>query len=659
MGNIEKLTQIYIEAFSSASGSKKDAPVQKKRWGKHITHLMHCIDMGKSPKAISTVFSDLRRDYFALKNMSKADASFRRSSLKNVVTFLAKKDIGFLRSRHSDAEIEKFLENAAKNKGTMVKSVGIDEKFFKLENGRIREQIVELVQTDPTVEFPAAREMNRHFHLHLGPTNSGKTYESIQMLKKASKGVYLGPLRLLALEIYDTLTEAGVRCSMVTGEEHIFVEDENVVSQTIETVDINEEYDIAVIDECQLIEDDLRGHSWSKAVLGLRAKEIYLCASANVEKLLIGIITACNDTYDITYHERKTPLIIEDEPLRLTEDTIKDEIKKGDCLITFSKKSVLDLAARLEMAGIKASVIYGKLPPETRKREVYRFTENETDVVVATDAIGMGVNLPIRRVIITSNRKFDGHDVRPLAASEVLQIAGRAGRFGIYNEGYVNTSVVEFHGRLKKMMTESLPDISTARLGFPKVLLSLDEELDAIISSWENIKAKAPYEKIATKEMLSLYQTLKLESRNFSQVPDGDDKEVLYGLITVPVDIKNTLVVSQWVNYCKTYNAAPTLEFPRVPKYKYGKDLERYEDYYKLLDLYHLFSNHMGKEMDEEFLMEEKTRCEEKIEELLAGSKKNYVRRCMYCRKPLAIDNSFRVCDECHGMKYRGIKLYR
>lgn len=652
----ERLTEIYIESFAGWK-TGKDVPIYKKKWGKHLEQLKLQVEAGVAGKHICGVIPELRKDYFSLKTLSKAETSRRKKALRPIVARLAEREISILKRRYSDEDIEIFLRFLAGHSALVCKGQAIEDKYSFAEDVNIEKRIVELVQTDPTVEYPKAREMTRHFHLHLGPTNSGKTHDAIESLKNAQNGVYLGPLRLLALEIYDTLSEAGVSCSMLTGEEHIYNPEATVVSQTIETLDITQEYDVAVIDEGQMIDDDSRGHAWSRAVLGVRAREVYVCASENVKDLLVGIIHACKDTYDIVRHERMTELFVEDDVVNLDSRNIKGAIQKGDCLIAFSKRAVLDLAARLEMAGFKASVIYGKLPPETRKREVARFTSGQTDVVVATDAIGMGVNLPIRRIILTANKKYDGREVRGLYATEVLQIAGRAGRFGIYDKGYVTSSIEGYNSKIKAMLERALPSVTRARLGFPMVLLSIDDKLDAIISTWESIKATAPYEKVSTAEMLELYRILKVSSKNFEQIPDGDDKNVLYSMISVPLDAKNTTVVSQWVEYCKNYSASPMLEFPHMPVIRKNRALEAYEDYYKLLDLYHMFSIHMGKEMDEEELLSEKEKTEERIEAILSGNKNGFVRRCMYCRKPLPIETSYRVCDDCHSLKYRGYSM--
>ncbi len=112
-------------------------------------------------------------------------------------------------------------------------------------------------------------------------------------------------------------------------------------------------------------------------------------------------------------------------------------LKLGDAVVAFSRRDVLMLRDQIAAAGHPVSVIYGALPPEVRRREAERFAEGASHILVATDAIGMGLNLPIRRVLFSTMSKFDGVTDRPLGESEVHQIAGRAGRYGIHEEGFV------------------------------------------------------------------------------------------------------------------------------------------------------------------------------------------------------------------------------
>lgn len=543
-----------------------------------------------------------------------------------------------------------FLEFLVSDPRLITAGKPLREKYEQYVRETTKDQIQQKVQTDPTVEFSETRQMERHFILHIGPTNSGKTYSSLERLKEARNGVYLSPLRLLALEVYDRMTAAGVPCSMLTGEEHIETENHRVISQTIETADLDMEYDIAVIDEGQMLADEFRGAHWVRAIMGIRCKEIHVCASPDAKDILKKIIKKCADTYEVVYHNRKTPLLMDKEPFPLKETNLLPYIHEGDAFIVFSKRSVLDLAARFEMQHIRASVIYGNLPPEIRKEEVRKFVEHETDVVISTDAIGMGLNLPIRRIIFAETKKFDGRQRRYLNASEILQIAGRAGRYGLYDEGYVTGITDVSCEHLSGEINRRLPPIQHARLAFPKVLLGIDKDLDDILRMWKALPDVFPYKKIEITEMLTLYRTLKKETDNFRKLPDGNNREVLYEMVSCPLDVKNADIVALWVHYCIHYQADISLDFPMRDYVTAESALEQCETYYRMLDLYHVFSLRMGKVIDEDRLRAEKDKVDLEIMEILGSSKRNYIKTCKYCGKVLPIDYEFGICQKCFKM---------
>ena len=164
---------------------------------------------------------------------------------------------------------------------------------------KVKNRILELVPMRPEMEFAEVREMHRHFILHIGPTNSGKTFRSLERLKLARRGVYLGPLRLLALEVYEQMNKYEVPCTMRTGQECIEEDGSRVTASTIEMADFDENYDIAVIDEAQMVTDPDRGHSWTKAILGIRAGEIHICMSPAAEQAIIHLIELCGDDYEV------------------------------------------------------------------------------------------------------------------------------------------------------------------------------------------------------------------------------------------------------------------------------------------------------------------------------------------------------------------------
>jgi ATP-dependent RNA helicase SUPV3L1/SUV3 len=289
--------------------------------------------------------------------------------------------------------------------------------------------------------FTLARKRARQHHLYLGPTNSGKTYHALNALMEAKTGVYLAPLRLLAMEVRDRLVQAGVPCNLITGEERLYMDGAQHTASTIEMMHSMKAVDVAVIDEIQMLQDPDRGQAWTAALIGVPAKQVFICGSNAVTTLCTKALEALDESYTITYLERKIPLIFEENSLcgkRYNKAKLKHQLQKGDAIVAFSRKDVLTLSARFRNWGFKVASIYGALSPEVRRHESERFLSGEADILVATDAIGMGLNLPIRRVIFANIHKFDGIAPRYLNATEVRQIAGRAGRYGVYETGYVN-----------------------------------------------------------------------------------------------------------------------------------------------------------------------------------------------------------------------------
>ena len=173
----------------------------------------------------------------------------------------------------------------------------------------IRTSLEVLMALNPKDEYPEARAMDRHFILHLGGTNTGKTYAGFQRLKQARTGVYLAPLRLLALEAQEVLLDAGIDCSLTTGEEEDRRAGDTHVAATAEKLDLKQPYEVAVIDECQMIADRQRGYAWTRAILGVLAPEVHLCAAPEAKDLLLRIIASCGDSYEVEVHHRKTPLV--------------------------------------------------------------------------------------------------------------------------------------------------------------------------------------------------------------------------------------------------------------------------------------------------------------------------------------------------------------
>ena len=465
---------------------------------------------------------------------------------------LAKKDLEFL-PELTQEELEHVLKMQGIRRYLLTNSLERAYQLFYIPK-TIKKGIRESVKRRPEDEYPETRAMKRRFILHIGPTNSGKTHDALERLKQAEHGAYFGPLRLLALEVYDRLNSEHVPCSMITGEETLEVPGAVCQACTVEMLNDHEYFDVAVVDECQMAADPYRGHNWTRAVLGLRAEEIHLCMAPEAEDIMVQMIKRCGDSFQIVRHKRSTRLTLEKKPYSLKRD-----LKKGDALIVFSKKSVLALAAHLENQGVRCSVIYGSLPPATRREQVRRFLERETEVVVSTDAIGMGLNLPIRRIVFVETRKFDGTARRSLLPEEIRQIAGRAGRFGLYDEGFV-TAIDDIETIEDGLSARPLP-IMKAYVGFPEQLLNLPAEIDTLVKIWAGMEAPAIYEKMEVDELLSLYMSFE---RIHGDHLEEFTKQEIYKLITCSVDIDNRLVMDLWKDYCREYREVDELEFPTV-----------------------------------------------------------------------------------------------
>ena len=639
-----KLNQFYIEEYERAGRKKSKNSVRDSVLQSRVKNLQRAFRRARPYQTNSQVLEDLHRQ---LKNVAAyAYRKNRRELIEQINTEMIPKltalDLGLLLEEQREGINGEFLAWLRRTMPEAVCSETLFTLYPKFRRYKVRNRILELVPARPEMEFAEVRELRRHFIFHIGPTNSGKTFQALERLKEAACGVYLGPLRLLALEVYERMNEMGVPCTMRTGQECIEEENSRVTASTIEMADFDENYDIAVIDEAQLVADTDRGHSWTKAVLGLRAEEIHICMSPAAEQVICHLVGLCGDDYEVRRYERKTELICEDRPF-----VFPDDVREGDALIAFSKKSVLDVAGRLEEAGVSSSVIYGSLPPEIRRRQTRLFNRGKTKVAVATDAIGMGLNLPVRRIVFLQADKFDGTSRRPLRTPEIKQIAGRAGRYGIYDKGYVSAMGEQELEYIRERFEAPEEPLTQVNLGFPQVLLDINAPLDELMKIWYSVTPSEPFVKENIDEALYLYEQAK-KCRNM--IDGFENKHLLYRMITCPIDIKDRKVVALWLNYCKTWSADVSLERPVLRREKKGGILQ-YETYYKQLDLYYQFSHRMQKEIDEEWLAAEREKTEMQIMNYLAKGKQNYIARCRYCGKLLPLGSPFQVCDRCYGRK--------
>lgn len=278
--------------------------------------------------------------------------------------------------------------------------------------------------------FRTARALKRRITLVTGPTNSGKSHTALEALAQAESGLALAPLRLLAHEFREAMLSRGVAASLTTGEERIIDPTARHLAATVEMCPFHNPVDVAIIDEAQMLSDPDRGAAWTAAIMGVPARHVFILGAPDCIPLVKRIAELCNDPVDEIHLERKSPL-------RPAGSIALTDLGKGDALIAFSRRDVLDLRAELMAHNRRVAVIYGALSPEVRRAEAARFNNGDADILIATDAIGMGLNLSIRRVIFSTLRKYDGRQTRNLVSQEVKQIGGRAGRFGKHEEGLV------------------------------------------------------------------------------------------------------------------------------------------------------------------------------------------------------------------------------
>lgn len=555
-------------------------------------------------------------------------ASMLGIKLKNVPEFITpslRDKTGRNNDRYTRADIIAALSNS-----TFANSVKLTGTFVQAIYGDIYELFNKY---SAAYYISKAAELNRRFILHIGPTNSGKTHDAIQRLMEKGDGTYLAPLRLLALEVYDRLNQNGVPCELLTGEEHEVMPGADVVSSTIEMCDYNRHYKVAVIDEAQMIADPERGAQWTKAICMVDAEEVHICLAPEAEYLISSMIRDFEGKIQVIRHERLAPLKWAGGFGDITD------VMPGDALIVFSRRSVLELSAALADRGIEASVIYGALPPMSRREEVRKFTEGKTSCVVATDAIGMGISIPIKRIVFMETWKFDGKIRRKLNTGEIRQIAGRAGRYGIYPEGLVASVDNEF--LIKDAIKHIPPQVEKYTIPFPGELVESGYDFTNLFLAWRCTGTGLSYAvKADITSMELLYSTL----RPF--IPETADKNLVFSMITCPAYESSPELLNYWKE-CAVAAIQGKADDIKMPDFD-TSTLEGCELQYKGIDIYHQIMRRIGVEVHD---ADERTRICELINSLLEKDIGRYVKKCLVCGKKLPFSRKKSYCRKCYEQK--------
>ena len=495
--------------------------------------------------------------------------------------------------------------------------------------------------------FPMARGMRRKLTLHIGPTNSGKTYEAMEKLRKADTGYYLAPLRLLALEGYEGLKEQGIDASLITGEEQILDDDATHISSTIEMLNFEVDVDVCVIDEVQMIDDRDRGWAWANAIIGTPAKEIIMTGSTNSKEAVIALADYLGEELEIVEFERKNPLRL------LDVSTNTKDVEPGTAIIAFSRKDVLRLKQNFSR-DFKVSVVYGNLSPEVRREEARRFREGETEILVATDAIAMGMNLPIKTLLFSKAEKFDGVSQRNLHPSEIHQISGRAGRYGLNEEGFVGalnpeTLKIVKKNFYKEAKTITIPFKVMANLEHIKLVSNILEENslhEILLFFVENMEFNGPFNATNLDDMLAA-----------SEIVDKFDLDIAtkYHLACAPLTLKSPYIIEAYESYMVALEKKNTVPYTAAILYgnfaQTADELLRAEDMVKEISLYLWLSYRFN----EYFVDESKARktrhvINKYIEESLHQS--HFIQTCKLCHKPLPLNTKYSICQSCFKKHY-------
>jgi len=329
----------------------------------------------------------------------------------------------------------------------------------------------------------------------LGPTNTGKTYVAIEKMLEFETGIFGLPLRLLAREVYDKCVNkvGSDKVALITGEEKIIPNGANYFICTVESMPKDKLVDFVAIDEIQMCADRERGHIFTERMLETRGTKLTMLLGSQV---MAKIIEELIDNVDFEKKDRYS---------KLSYSGIKkiSRLDRKVAIIAFSIEEVYAIAELVRRQKGGAAVIMGSLSPKTRNSQVGLYQSGDVDYLIATDAIGMGLNMDINEIYFSNLKKFDGKKTRRLNLIEMSQIAGRAGRFK--NDGGFGTT-----GDCETLNSDEIEKIEKHQLPDTKTIYWRNSKLDF----------QSPEKLIASLE-------LKPNKKNLLRTTDSLDESVL------------------------------------------------------------------------------------------------------------------------------------
>ncbi len=333
----------------------------------------------------------------------------------------------------------------------------------------------------------------------LGPTNTGKTHMAIEKMLDFNSGIFGFPLRLLAREVYDKCVKkiGSAKVALITGEEKIIPNSAQYFICTVEAMPKDKVVDFIAVDEIQMCGDRERGHIFTDRLLNFRGEVLTMFLGSQIMKNIIsGIIP-------------ETRFIEQQRFSKLSYNGHKkiSRLDRKSALIAFSVEEVYAIAELVRRQKGGAAVIMGSLSPKTRNSQVEIYQAGDVDYLVATDAIGMGLNMDIEQVSFSSLKKFDGKKTRRLRTTEISQIAGRAGRYKV--DGSFGVT-----GGCENLQSDEIERIESHKL----------DEIKFLFWRNSNLNFNSAEDLIQSLEK-------KPSSKNFFRISDSLDENVLKYLV--------------------------------------------------------------------------------------------------------------------------------
>tara|TARA_B100001093_G_scaffold482221_1_gene513668 strand:- start:1388 stop:3868 length:2481 start_codon:yes stop_codon:yes gene_type:complete len=364
----------------------------------------------------------------------------------------------------------------------------------------------------------------------LGPTNTGKTFLAIETMLSFDSGMIGFPLRLLAREVYDKVIKkiSPDKVALITGEEKIIPSNAKYFLCTVESMPINKHLDFVGIDEIQMCADHERGHIFTDRLLNVRGDKLTMFMGSSTIR---NIVKKLNEDTEFINRDRLSKLSF------IGHKKIS-RINRKTAIIAFSTEEVYAIAELVRRQKGGAAIVMGSLSPKTRNAQVNLYQSGDVDFLVATDAIGMGINMDLENVFFSNLRKFDGKKLRKLNLSEIGQIAGRAGR-------YLNDGNFGITGNCKDISPEEVELLENHKFEEIKILFWRNSKLNfnnasALIKSLNEKPKKEWLRKIheCEDEKVLKYFLNNMESHNIKD--NKDTLELLWECCQIPDFVKKT-----------------------------------------------------------------------------------------------------------------------